>query len=342
VSEILALPRSEWVLKPLFTRGSLVVVYGLPGAAKTFVVIGWSFSVSTGISWLEHEVASRGRVVFVAAEGKGGLKKRVAAWLQANQQVSAEDLIFITEPVRLLNEDDVNLLLTKVTPLQPTLVALDTFAMCFDGDENHSRDMALAIAAAKRIIRETGATVILVHHTVKNGSAERGHSALRAAADTMMLVEAKKDAWGGTVVEISNTKQKDEEPFVPIRAQLRRVVVGQADDGTELKSCVLESCLTESSPRAPSAADAEALNVLVKRFADGAHTSCWHKAIEECRGKTVADRTYHNHRSALLAQRLVEPVTGKRGHYRPTEAGKDLIRPSSVLSDADDKKDVAV
>jgi hypothetical protein len=86
----------------------------------------------------------------------------------------------------------------------------DTLALCMaGGDENSSQDMGRAIQSLKLIQRETGAHVQVVHHTGKDGGAERGSSALRGAADTMMAVRST----GGGRFTLECDKQKDGERF---------------------------------------------------------------------------------------------------------------------------------
>jgi hypothetical protein len=326
VDEVLNLQSPKPLIKHLIGRGALVVVYGPAASAKSFLVLDWGLSIGSGHPWLDHEVIDPGPVVYVAAEGKGGLNKRVRAWLQGHRQGTVPNAFFIPEPVQLLKGTDVDLLVSRLARRPPALVIFDTFAMCFDGDENHSKDMSLAIAAAKRIIRETGATVILVHHTGKRGLNERGHSALRAAADTMILVEAKKDAFGGTLIVVSNTKQKDEEAFPEITARLERVTVGTTDDGEPLTSCVLQSTsATPSSSGELPEGLARTLSILADRFPDGASSTLWRAALQPNGGPQLATRTYHNHREALLERRLIEQIPGFRDYYRATSEGKELL-----------------
>jgi hypothetical protein len=345
LNEVLELPRPKWVLDHVFTRGSLVAVYGAPGSAKSFLALDWALSIAAGGAWLDYDVIDPGPVVYVAAEGTGGLPKRLRAWLQEHQQVAPPPVLFWKTPLQLLNEEDVTRFLMQVIPIKPVLVILDTFAMCFDGDENHSKDMSLAIAAAKEIIRKTAATVILVHHTGKKGSAERGHSALRAAADTMMLVEAKSDASGGKLIVVSNTKQKDEEEFLPITVQLKQVKLDATEEGEELTSCVLQSNDgAQSSPRELSPAEAgAALTILVREFPDGAGSTQWYETIKKQNKSALPKRTYHNYRSALVVGGFVELVPGRKSCYRATDAGRAFVRPSTTPApSADDKEGTVV
>jgi hypothetical protein len=327
IEAVLARMNPKWMLEHLFALGALVVVYGAPGCAKSFLVLDWALSIASGRSWLDYKVISPGRVVYVVGEGAGGLRKRLQAWMQEHPQATVPEAFFIPEPVQLLNKVDVELLLTRIRRLRPVLVILDTLAMCMDGDENSSKDMSLAIAAAKQIIRETGAAVILVHHTGKRGDGERGHSALRGAADTMMFVRLKKDASGGKLVEIMNTKQKDEDTCLTVIAQLTCVRVGTTDDGEPLTSCVLQATgATPSCSDELGAGLARTLSMLVERFPNGTSSTRWRAALQANDGPRLPKRTYQNHRGALLQRGLIELVPGRRDHYRATTQGGTALR----------------
>jgi hypothetical protein len=68
--------------------------------------------------------------------------------------------------------------------------------------------MGIVIQSCKRIQRETGAAVMLVHHTGKNGASERGSSALRGAAHAM--IELSND---DGVIRLRCEKAKNSAPF---------------------------------------------------------------------------------------------------------------------------------
>jgi CRP-like cAMP-binding protein len=133
------------------------------------------------------------------------------------------------------------LIQTLQRELQPPirLVVIDTLARGMAGaDENHSKDMGLAIQAVDRIREETDATVLLLHHPTKASNKQmRGSSALEGAADTVLQLAKKKNH----LLELSCKKQKDAEGFRP--KKLRLVAVGE--------SCVVQFVGEEQEPDGP-------------------------------------------------------------------------------------------
>ncbi|MBX9265093.1 helicase RepA family protein, partial [Klebsiella pneumoniae] len=90
------------------------------------------------------------------------------------------------------------------------LIVIDTLARCFGGnDENDAKDMGAFIEGCDTIKRETGATVLVVHHSGKDDTkGARGSSAFRAALDAEFNVRREGD--GGAII-LTCTKVKDAE-----------------------------------------------------------------------------------------------------------------------------------
>jgi hypothetical protein len=93
---------------------------------------------------------------------------------------------------------------------KPDFVVIDTLARCFDGDENKQEDMGRFIQGADRFRRQFDATVLIVHHTRLDGDRERGNTAFRGAADTMLKITRQGE--NGQIV-LKCDKQKDAEGF---------------------------------------------------------------------------------------------------------------------------------
>lgn len=229
--ELLQLPPPEWLIDGIMPTGGLVGLYGQPGHGKSFIAIDMALSVATGLPWQGRSVKS-GMVLYVSAEGGTGIGKRVRAWLQVKGiQFSAADVAWLTESIPINSgSEDMDVLLGRINDeveRQPCLVVIDTLARCFDGDENQQQDMGRFIQGIDRLRREFEATVIVVHHTRLDADRERGSTAFRGAADTMISCAKRKD----TIVLLCN-KQKDSEEFKALKLRLQVV--------PEIDSCVVE------------------------------------------------------------------------------------------------------
>lgn len=219
------------------------------------------------------------------------------------------------------------LLLSKFNAhnLKPSLIVIDTLARCFvGGDENSAQDMGRLVQAITYLKRETGAAVLLLHHCGKPGDgysrklSERGSSALRGAAESMIRLERVKKEHQ---IELVNEKQRDAAEFSPITLWLKPVtVMGMADHtGEPVTSCVVSemSDYDDVSPKATLGVQAQTgLNVLAG-FPDGVASSTeWQTQLGRRLGKPAPDRTFHNWRKKLIAERAIEAVPDRPHQYR--------------------------
>jgi hypothetical protein len=78
--------------------------------------------------------------------------------------------------------------------------------------------MGTAIAACDRLRTALGCAVLVIHHTRRDGANERGSTALRGAADTMLAVTVADD-----VITLACDKQRDAAPFDSLRLRLLEV-----------------------------------------------------------------------------------------------------------------------
>jgi hypothetical protein len=204
------LPQPEPLIDGILMLDSLAVEFGPAGSFKSFLTSDWALSVATGSWWHGREVAT-GPVLYVIGEAASGFSQRQAAWSTAKGVHSLEDfhMYWLPEQVNLLEPAQVAALVQVAKELQPKLIVFDTLARCMaGGDENGPRDMGLVVDGGDRLRRATGACVLFVHHTPKDGSKPRGHSALEGAVSTSIAV--RRD---GARVKVSCDKQKDAEEF---------------------------------------------------------------------------------------------------------------------------------
>jgi RecA-family ATPase len=173
--DLRALPDLEWIIAGIIPRDALGVLFGEPGKGKTFVALSIALAVATGRSWLERRTAP-GEVLYFAAEGLRGLKDRSEAFYQRTGEGDGS-IVYSDDVFELRDREAVDQVCREIGEegIRPTLIILDTLARFVVGaDENSSRDMGEAIEGMDLLKRRTKATVLAVHHTVKNGSTERG------------------------------------------------------------------------------------------------------------------------------------------------------------------------
>jgi len=210
----------EWQVEGMIPVGSFGMIFGRPSEFKSFLAVDLAASVATGTPWLGNEVLKSGPVAYVAAEGASGVSLRAQGWAKYHEK-EPEEFRMVPEPVQLLDEADVEKLIAELEEIEPApvLVVIDTLARSMvGGDENSQRDAGPAIEACGRIIRQFGCSVILVHHTNRDGIAERGSSAFPGAHDWMVRV-SKTGQGGGMVVFTKPPKDGEEPPSMKFRME---------------------------------------------------------------------------------------------------------------------------
>jgi len=219
--EILALPDAEWLVEGLLLLAGLILFVGRWGAGKTFLLIDLVMHIAAGLTWQGRKVR-RGPVLYVYAEG--AMRLRVAAW-RAAHRVADEDTVgvtFVPGAVNLLDTASVAAFVSAVTTERlgprPVLIVLETLSrMTPAGDENSPETAGLVIAACALIQRETGATVVVSHHTpwAADQQRPRGHTKLPDAADAVFLLEND-----GGALKLTCQKLRDGEAPAPIHLKL--------------------------------------------------------------------------------------------------------------------------
>lgn len=202
--ELLARPSKPWLIEGLIGPRDIGMIYGPPGSGKTFVVIDLVFAACLGRQFaLQFAIDRPLTLAYCAGEGLSGLPARFAA---AAAFYGVSDLksftFFETVPQLFLQRVDGNrqTVLQFVAEWQARqaanrapaldLLIIDTLhSATVSADENSAKDMGLVLQLAKMVIGELGCAVLLVHHSNKAGTGERGSSALRGAMDFMIEVK---------------------------------------------------------------------------------------------------------------------------------------------------------
>ena len=305
--ELLDLPDPEFLIDGVLQRKGVGVLYGPSGACKTTLVAGLMTAIATGRDWFGYRVCRRGGSVYVATEDVSGFKVRLRAAKQAAQLSLTHSIGVYTfpEPIDLRDAVSVDRFTRFLSDAGGAfeLVVVDTYAAATPGaSENSSEDTTVAMAHAQRWRDALGVAVLLVHHTNAGGSRERGHSAMRGAADTMISITPVDT----DLINVESSKQRNGPPFPPIILKLVPVPTG---------GCVLRLASEVLPASGLTALQDRVLSILRETFAaTGATKSEWRSACQD-----VAERSFHRAAKVLNERGFVRQagthfcVTEKQG-----------------------------
>ncbi|MFF8409018.1 AAA family ATPase [Streptomyces omiyaensis] len=235
------MPVLEPLIGDLFHLDTLARIIGPSGHMKSFVVIDIAAHVGTGIPWHGHHVR-QGTVVYLAAEGARGMRKRVRAW-EKHYGMKMDNVLFMGRPVQTRGPEW-DIWIEAMRRLEPALIIIDTQARVSVGvEENSNTELGIVIERLDDLRRATEACVLVVHHTGHIGEHGRGASAAKGALQSEFHVSKKGDNASNIVVTMKVGKQKDDEEGADLQFGLKVVTLDgeRKPDGRPVTSVVLES-----------------------------------------------------------------------------------------------------
>ena len=271
-SQLSQLPATRWRVKNLLPAQGLASIYGPSGSGKSFLALDLLAKVSMGQEWYGMKSDSC-PVVYVALEGVGGIRNRLAAYEKHYSVSLPENFRVVTDKLSLFNSDaqtfaeEVNL-----AELSGGVIVIDTLAQSApQADENASADMGRIVSNAQALQRLTGSLVILIHHTGKDATrGARGHSSLHAALDAAIEVRRPKEGREWLI-----SKSKDGEDGLKNDFRLLPITLGFDEDGDLITSCVAVSdAARQSAPKPPAGKNQKLVLAALKvKFCSGAVVS---------------------------------------------------------------------
>jgi hypothetical protein len=234
------------LIKGLFPRVGITVVWGPPKCGKSFWVFDAVMHVALGWKYRGRRVHA-GAVVYCAFEGQTGFEARAEAFRQ--RYLSADERVpFHLMPATLNLVKDHKALIAAIAEAfgdqGPVCVVLDTLNRSLEGSESKDEDMSAYIQAADAIREKFNCSVIIVHHCGVDGTRPRGHTSLTGALDVQLKVSRDGDNRVRVEVELSKDGPQGEE----ILSELEVVEVGKDEDGEPITSCLVLAAAEESKP----------------------------------------------------------------------------------------------
>jgi archaellum biogenesis ATPase FlaH len=228
----------DWLVEGVIKQGSLVMLGGAPSGGKTYVAIELMMSVATGKQFFEAFPTKQGDVVFIACEGRDSIIRRATAWQNLkndgvdveNVFISRQEMVVCGPEIAEISSESMAKFIQK-SKIIPKVVFIDTMNYSLgEAKENDANDMTEYFRKiANNLIRKFGCTVVLVHHTSKNGDDIRGSSSIRGALDSLFFVSQSKTGQ----FKVENDKHKDREKMAPFYLNPKSVQFNLADGSIE-------------------------------------------------------------------------------------------------------------
>lgn len=245
IDDVFNLPQLEWVIEGVLPAKATAALVADGGIGKSFLALDWALTIAAGLDWMGRKT-QEGHVYYMVGEGVGDLQYRVKAWSDHHQVPLSAIAPYVHldfEATPLSHPDKSGELIERLAIIGDGLrfVVIDTLSCVMVGaDGNDNKDVAMVVDTAKRIKAATGATVLILHHTGKNGEI-RGATSLRDDCDTVMMLTEKDH-----IITMEASKQKYAEKFAPITLKREKRYL---DETATISSCVIVGANTKAQPQ---------------------------------------------------------------------------------------------
>lgn len=224
-SNDMTLYEAVWLVEGYMELGTVGMLFGPWGSAKSFLSLEWAASIAAGRAWHDCPVRQQ-NVLYIASEGGRGMGKRFIAWKQQNRSIGKSGLTFIAEAVPLRSAQATEFICKMISEHEIGVVVIDTLARSIPGmNENDAGEMGQIIEALYRMRdawQPSGTTVLVLHHTGKNEAlGARGSSRFESDLDFTFSMSRGADQTRPYVLR--HKKVKDNAPMLPFAFTLRQV-----------------------------------------------------------------------------------------------------------------------
>lgn len=199
------------IIEGLIASKALALLYGNSNSGKTFFALSLAASVASGNPCYGRQV-EKGQVIYLATEAPGSIRIRLQA-IKQYYGYDLSDLAIVPVPLNFFESpsqaDDVIALIKELEErkkIPVRMITADTLSRISTGaNENTGEDMGPIMRIFDRIIHDTDASALIVHHSGKNMEmGARGWSGIRAHVSTELEVTETAETHLVTV-----TKQRE-------------------------------------------------------------------------------------------------------------------------------------
>ena len=253
---------TEWLVEPLLPTNGNMLIAGIPGIGKTWLVLLIALVVAIGQSLLNRFQTRQGAVLLVLEEEDSSAVLERLDMLYAGLGLSQEEGDAL--PIHVLIQQGVSLvtpervlepeLLRHIEEVKPALVVLDPFRRVHGLDENDSGQMSALFNLLRQLQAEKECSLLLIHHLRKRSEhAEEALDRLRGSSDIAASVDSVLEVggqFGHLVVKHSKSKRgkalgsfliKSEEISGAMRFSFQDPDVAAEIDRKEIRKLILQA-----------------------------------------------------------------------------------------------------
>lgn len=170
----------KWVVKDLFAKKLVSVIFSEPGVGKTVLAMDIAEKLTKGEPiFNQYRVEKPMKVLYFQGDFPNSimrnrlqqtLHKPDDNYFKFVNRYDAEEQGF---SIDLTNEQGQENLKTLLEEYKPDFVIFDTFISFFDGDENKQKDVKEPIDFLRKLTSNYDCSILLCHHSRKRGSSEK-------------------------------------------------------------------------------------------------------------------------------------------------------------------------
>lgn len=170
----------KWVVKDLFAKKLVSVIFSEPGVGKTILAMDIAAKLTRGEAIFNHYQVERPmKVLYFQGDFPNTIMKNRLKQMFYNPDDKYFKLVNRYEAeskgfsIDLTNEQGQENLKTLLKEYKPDFVIFDTFISFFDGDENKQKDVKEPIDFLRKLTSNYDCSILLCHHSRKRGSNEK-------------------------------------------------------------------------------------------------------------------------------------------------------------------------
>ena len=236
-----------WIIEGILPDQSYSIWYGEPKSFKSFTALDIALTVAAGLpDWCGHAAYGAYPVLYLDYENRQSIRPRIAAWCEGKNYGAFPEEFFVyansdTIPLPIIGTDRFERLIGQMKAISNVwdLVVIDPLRSALGGEMNERQPDTPG--RVKEVVdtlrRELQCSVLIPHHSTKDGSTYGGVNDFQGDVDAMFSVTKR----GETKAELVQTDGRHAATVKPIK--LARRIVGN--------SMILEPMAAADKPEAP-------------------------------------------------------------------------------------------